>query len=204
LPNYEGIIRAYVQPVDETVYKESRAKLGLNGPATTIMPTDQVGAMFDKAVEVLGPSVKSYVSKNIGGWMARASSWASTLFGSHSVHKLMMLLHDDPGVLLPDLRRLVDKGMVPPELYECVYRLVQFRPIWNTKAIKFTTPDSVFISEYRETGDLFGSRKEWVSTRSHSTIELCQDDDSKSSFEIPSPVPSRRSTSKTRPPTNLR
>jgi len=201
LPNYEGIIQARVQPVDEASYKSAKAAIGFAGPTAPLEKMSDVGVAFSKAVKILGPAVGSYVKKNASSWLNRAASWVGGLFGTHRMLRQMFCLMEGDH-LIEDARRLVGLGIFPPEFVEDLIRLYAWKPRWSPKQIRLDHGDFVFDSKLVTDDSDFESKSGFVATRTFPAfkqVALVSDDDVKDSFDVITPG-STRSRSATRLP----
>jgi len=138
LPNYEKVINAKVQPIDDQAYIAAKRIIGLTGKsAMCIEPTSAVGSAFSAAAQLLGKHVAAYVGKKMPSWINSASSFLDGLFSTQRVRTLALMSDcSDKTRDLDSIQKLIDTHILPEHYGRLLIELLQYQIRFTDSAIE--------------------------------------------------------------------
>lgn len=200
LPNFEGVIPAKVQPVDEAEFRKAKEILGVQGQnSLPLHDTSQVSALFMRAAEKLGPAIFKYISGKAGKLSNFISGGISAVTGlfSHPHFRTLVCLDKN----MPKFVKLaLDQGWLPSDYAQLLLKLCEYEVEVDCarKAIQIKHPSygAPFVAYENTVDGPFRPTRRVVSHRRNVMDDVSECDD----FKCPSPTPSATRRSSSLPP----
>jgi hypothetical protein len=200
LPNFEGVIPAKVQPVDESEFRHAKEILGIQGQnSLPLVDTSQVSSLFMRAAEKLGPAILKYVTGKAGKLSNFISGGISAVSGmfSHPHFRTLACLDKN----MPKFVKLaLDQGWLPSDYAQLLLKLCEYEVEVDCgrKAIQIKHPSygAPFVAYENTVDGPFRLPRRVVSHRRNFMDDVSECDD----FKCPSPTLSVNRRTSSLPP----